>query len=246
MTRESQDARGFRGFQRFQPETRPEASQQLAVFTLGELEYAIDIMRIRQIIRPLAIRPVPYAPDFVDGVIELRGSVIPVVDLRRRFGLEPGADVRAVKFFIVRLRGRQLGLVVDSVVGVLRVRLEEIRPTPQWITGPEAAVFNGVCRREDRLVLLLDLERLLSTREALSLGDVVARKPSSERAVPDAGARRLASTPLPRAAPTPAPLAAPTPAPLAAPTPAPLEDDADGDDDEDWDSVLGSKRESDD
>lgn len=146
-----------------------ETSQQLAVFTLGALDYALDIMTIRQIIRPLPIRPVPRAPAFVEGVIELRGQVFPVVDLRRRFGLEPEASSRSAKFIIVQLGQRTLGLVVDRVLGVHRVRKDEIRPAPEWSDGGEAPVFSGVCRREDRLVLILDLAALLNRGEALRL-----------------------------------------------------------------------------
>ena len=151
---------------------RPGASQadmQFAVFTLGSLEYAIDIMRIKQIIRPLEVRPVPEVAGLIDGVIEMRGVVIPVMDLRRRFGLEPDPNTRGSKFIIVRLERRLIGLVVDRVIGVHRVSREAIRATPHWITGPAAAVFSGVCRRDTSLVLLIDLPRLVSSRDTLEL-----------------------------------------------------------------------------
>ncbi len=146
--------------------------RQFAVFTLGELEYAVDIMRISQIIQPQSIRPVPRAPTYVDGVIERRGVVIPIMDLRRRFGLEAPPSTRATKFIIVRLDGRLIGLIVDRVIGVHRVPHNAIRPTPEWIAGPEAAVFSGVCRREDHLVLMVDLATLVSTQEKLELGQM--------------------------------------------------------------------------
>lgn len=149
-----------------------EQDRQFTVFVLGDLEYAIDIMRISQIIQPLPIRPVPRAPSYIDGVIELRGVVIPIMDLRRRFGLDVGVASRATKFIIVRLDGRLVGLIVDRVVGVHRVGRSAIRRTPDWITGPEAAVFSGVCRREDHLVLLVELATLVSTTEDLQLGGV--------------------------------------------------------------------------
>jgi len=146
--------------------------RQFTVFTLGELEYAVDIMRISQIIQPQHVRPVPGAPAYIDGVIEVRGAVIPIMDLRRRFGLESAPSCRATKFIIVRLDRRLVGLVVDSVVGVHRVGRSAIRPTPAWIAGPAAAVFSGLCRREDRLVLLVELEALISTQENIQLGDL--------------------------------------------------------------------------
>lgn len=146
--------------------------RQLAVFTLGDLEYAVDIMRISQIIQPRPIRPVPRAPEYIDGVIELRGAVIPIMDLHRRFGLEPAQITRATKFIIVRLDHRLIGLIVDQVIGMHRVKHNAIRPTPEWIVGPEAAVFSGVCRREDHLVLLVDLATLISSEEDLQMGDL--------------------------------------------------------------------------
>lgn len=166
---------------------------QLAIFTLGNQEYGLDIMRIRQILRPQRIRPVPKAPAFMDGVIELRGVVVPVVDLRRRFGVEAREDARANKLVIARLQGRLMGLVVDGVHGVHRLRREEIRPAPRWIVGPESAVFSGVCRREDHLVLVLDLAKLLSSNESFHLGelslpaaDALPRDPEGVWGEPDA------------------------------------------------------------
>ncbi len=137
------------------------------VFTIGELEYAVDIMRISQITQQQSIRPVPRAPAYIDGVIELRGAVIPIIDLRRRFGLEPVPPTRATKHLIVRVDRRLVGLIVDGVVGMISVERSAIRPTPGWIAGPEAAVFSGLCRREDHLVLLVDLSALVSSEESL-------------------------------------------------------------------------------
>lgn len=147
-----------------------EPDRQFTVFVLGDLEYAIDIMRISQIIQPQPIRPVPRAPSYIDGVIELRGVVIPIMDLRRRFGLEPADISRSTKFIIVQLDRRLVGLIVDGVVGVHRVGRSAIRRTPDWIAGPEAAVFSGVCRREDHLVLLVELATLVSSQDNLQLG----------------------------------------------------------------------------
>jgi len=147
-----------------------EPDRQFTVFTLGELEYAIDIMRISQIIQPQPIRPVPRAPSYIEGVIELRGVVVPIMDLRRRLGLELLPATRATKFIIVQLDRRLVGLIVDGVVGVHRVGRSAIRRTPEGIAGPEAAVFSGVCRRGDHLVLLVELAALVSSEENLQLG----------------------------------------------------------------------------
>jgi purine-binding chemotaxis protein CheW len=143
--------------------------RQLAVFTLGELEYAIDILSIQQIVRPQTVRRLPRAPAFVKGVIDLRGQVIPVLDLGQRFGLEPGDGAGATRLIIVRCATRLLGLLVDRVLGVHRAGPEDLHPTPHWITGPEAAVFSGLCRREGHLVLILELSALLSLDDKVRL-----------------------------------------------------------------------------
>jgi purine-binding chemotaxis protein CheW len=146
------------------------SARQFTVFTIGELEYAVDIMRISRIIRSQTIRPVPQAPAYIDGVIELRGVVIPIIDLRSRFGLEPVPPTRATKQIIVQVDDRLVGFVVDEVVGMVRVEQSAIRPTPEWIAGPEAAIFSGLCRREDHLVLLVNLKALISSKESFELG----------------------------------------------------------------------------
>jgi purine-binding chemotaxis protein CheW len=146
-----------------------EPGVQLAYFAVGALHYAIDIMVIRQIIRPQPLRAVPHAPFFVDGVIELRGAIVPVMDLRRRFGVEPTPTQRSEKIIIVRLPGRMLGLLVDRVLGVRRVPRSRVHPTPDWFTGAEAAVFAGACMEDGGLVLILDLQGLLSAPERLDL-----------------------------------------------------------------------------
>ncbi len=188
------------GFRRYHGHGAPEPTEHLAVFSLGAAEYALDIMVIRQIIRPRPIRPVPRAPTFVEGVVELRGAVIPVVDLRRRFGVEPEVGPAAAKLIIVRLQGRLVALVVDRVIGVHRVKKTEIRGTPHWIAGPEAAVFSGVCRREEHLVLVIDLQQLLTTQETLHLGEVAPALMGGGSGPPD----RSGSSTSPSASGTPA------------------------------------------
>ena len=101
---------------------------QLACFCLGEEYYAINIMKIREIIRPLRITPVPKAPDFVDGVINLRGIIIPVIDMRARFGLESRDGDENERMIVVSVESRLVALVVDSISEVMRVVVGEIQP----------------------------------------------------------------------------------------------------------------------
>lgn len=157
---------------------RREEIVQLCGFRVGEEEYALDIMRIREIINPLPITRMPKAPPFVEGVVELRGTILPVVDMRKRFDLPPLSEQdlqnpvvrRARKYLIVPIDGRLVGLVVDRVSDVLRVSRESIRPAPSLSQHDAARYFAGVCRHRDRILLVLDLDAILSSSEKISLG----------------------------------------------------------------------------
>src|SRR5512133_3128779 len=97
----------------------PRERAELCTFRIGGEDYAVDIMRVREIISPLPVTPVPRAPAFIEGVIRLRSEVIPVVDVRKRFGLPPAPPTRRTKFIVVRIGGRRLALVVDEVTEVV-------------------------------------------------------------------------------------------------------------------------------
>ena len=146
---------------------------KLAGFHVGVDVYGIDIMRIKEVIqaRPYPVRPVPHAPDIVEGVIALRGVVIPVVDLRKRFGVsrfdEEERVERLRKLIIVAVRGRIVGLRVDQIVGELRVPSGALRPAPSMLRpggpgGPE--FFSGVFRSEETMVFVVNLDALLDVR----------------------------------------------------------------------------------
>src|SRR5262249_22310421 len=141
---------------------------QLATFFLGGEEYALDIMRIKEIIHPLKITPVPKVPGFIEGVIELRGTILPIVDLRKRFDLPAPAPTRSTKYIIVGMEGRIVGLVVDGVGEVLRIPGAEVRPSP-LDTGDAAHYFSGVHNAGGRIILILDIDRILSSEEKISL-----------------------------------------------------------------------------
>jgi purine-binding chemotaxis protein CheW len=158
-----------------QPAPGPGAGRvQLCTFRIGGEDYAVDIMRVREIIQPLPITPVPRAPAFVEGVVRLRGEVIPVIDVRKRFGLPPSAASRRTKFLVVHVAGRRIGLVVDEVCEVVRLSRAEIRPAPALVGLEGPRFFLGVCggdgaqerggRRtppSGRLRLLLNVKALL-------------------------------------------------------------------------------------
>jgi purine-binding chemotaxis protein CheW len=142
---------------------------QLAVFRVGEQTYALDIMRIKEVINPLPITPVPKAPATLEGVIELRKQILPVVDLRKRFDRPPTPTTSASKIILVKLEQGIVGLMVDGVREVVRLPREEIRPAPSLGAQPDAAFFTGVCRLGDDIVMVLDIDRVLSSEERISL-----------------------------------------------------------------------------
>lgn len=153
---------------------RADESLQLVGFRVGEGEYALDIMRVKEIINPVKVTAVPKAPPFIEGVIELRGAILPVVDVRRRFDLPApsGVPTRATKFMIVGIEvGAQrmiVALVVDGVSEPLRVGKDQIKPAPELATGA-SRIFSGVVHRDERIFMVLDLDRLLSTSEKETL-----------------------------------------------------------------------------
>lgn len=142
---------------------------QLACFRVGAELYALDIMRIKEIIRPQKMTPVPKAPSFIEGVINLRGAVIPVADLRKRFDQPINDATRKNRIVICSLAGKIIGLLVDEVTEVRRYGRHEIAPAPQFIKGPQADYFLGVARRDDDLIMLINLEKVLSTEELIEL-----------------------------------------------------------------------------
>ncbi len=147
---------------------------QVASFHVGAQEYALDIMQIKEIINPIEITVVPKAPPFIEGIIELRGAVLPVVDLRKRFALEVMPLSRGSKYIIVTLEGHIVGLVVDRVREVMQVDESEVLEAPALATGVDAKFIAGVFKRDERMILTLDVAQILSSSEKSVLGELGA------------------------------------------------------------------------
>ena len=143
---------------------------QIACFQIGSDTYAVDIMRVKEIIRPQKLTALPKAPAFVEGVANLRGAVIPVIDLRKRFEMPPPDDGRNRCLLIVTLAGSTIGLAVDEVTEVITIPVVNIKPPPQVAREVDSAYLLGVCLVRDSLVMLLNPDLLLSGREAAELG----------------------------------------------------------------------------
>lgn len=142
---------------------------QVACFRLMDDLYAVDIMRINEIIRPQKLTVLPKAPSFIEGVINLRGTVIPVVDLRKRFDMPSRPANASTRLLIIRVAGQSIGIVVDDVTEVITVPLKDIKPPPSVADGVSVYYLLGVCLSADGLVMLLDIDRLLTTTEVKAL-----------------------------------------------------------------------------
>lgn len=145
---------------------------QLVTFSTGDEEFGVDILKVQEIILPMAITKVPKAPEFVEGVINLRGKVIPVIDLRRRFGLKSKAQDKYTRIIVIEINQMIVGFVVDSISEVLRIPASTVEPPPPVVAGLESEYISGVGKLEDRLLILLDLDRLLSREDQEALGQL--------------------------------------------------------------------------
>src|SRR5919201_1718459 len=148
--------------------------QQLVVFHLGAELYGVEIARVHEIIRLMTVTRVPRAPSFVEGVINLRGKVIPVVDLRRRFRLPVAEHTRASRIVVVELGDHVVGIVVDGVSEVLRVNTATIEPPSPVVAGIDSAYLSGIAKVGDELIILLDLDRVLAREERRALDAAAA------------------------------------------------------------------------
>lgn len=149
---------------------RADRSKNLVGFTIGEVQYAVDILRVREIINPLAIVPLPHAPAAVLGVADHRGQVVPVLDVRRRFGLPAVETSRRTKWIVVQIGERSVGLVVDSVTDVFGAGEPDQRSVPEIGVGDAARGIAAVYSYGGRLVFVLDIDRIAAVAEVLDVG----------------------------------------------------------------------------
>jgi purine-binding chemotaxis protein CheW len=143
--------------------------QQLVVFELANEHYGLDISAVEGIIKMQAITKMPQAPTFVEGVTNLRGTVVPVIDLRKRFGLPTLDHTKDTRIVVVYMDKTKIGMIVDGVSEVLRIPEESIEPTPPMVSNVNTAFIRGIAKLEQRLVTLLDLSKVLSLDEQAAL-----------------------------------------------------------------------------
>ncbi|HET6763286.1 MAG TPA: chemotaxis protein CheW [Longimicrobiaceae bacterium] len=142
---------------------------QLVTFRVGGEEFGLDVFAVHEILRFSPVTPVPKAPQFVEGVLDVRGALVPVVDLRKRFEVAEVATNDDTRIVLVEFQGERLGLVVDAVTEVLRVPETAVLPPPKYVAGLAAEFIRGIVRMEGRLIVLVDMDRILGSAERIAL-----------------------------------------------------------------------------
>jgi purine-binding chemotaxis protein CheW len=151
----------FRQHDERKAEETPVALRELLAFRLAGEEYAIDIGSIEEIVKPRPATEVPFAPAYCPGLVSLRGKIVTLIDLRKRLGLEAEAPGRTARIIVARDAGRVVGLLVDQVTGVVRLAPGAIESTPVVVGGVDGEFVSGLGRVDERLVILLNLSRVL-------------------------------------------------------------------------------------
>ena len=142
---------------------------QLVTFRIGGEEFGLDVFQVHEILRFTEPTAMPKAPAFVEGVLDVRGTLVPVVDLRKRFEVHDLRYDDDTRIIVVDFQGERLGLIVDEVTEVLRAPETAVTAPPQYVKGLAAEFIRGIVRLENRLVVLLDLDRILSSQERMQL-----------------------------------------------------------------------------
>lgn len=146
---------------------------QLVIFKLASEDYGLPIGKVQEINRMVAVTKLPQTPDFMEGIINLRGRVIPVVDLRKRFGFGPAEHQDDTRIMVTDIAGQTVGLIVDAVHEVVTLKGDCIEPPPQSFVM-DAQFVQGIGKMENRLVILLDIDRIITTQESVMLKEIAA------------------------------------------------------------------------
>lgn len=159
------------GLRQKQAAAKEEANLQFVVFQVGVQTFAVEINRVKEILRYRKVTPLPKAPGFLEGVIDLRGVLIPIIDLRKRFDQNPVVSEQT-RIIVLRIKKKKIGLVVDAVQRVLPIPLKDIKAPPAIAQAHSAEHMLAVAKHEDELFIILDLDRILSTTENMRLEEV--------------------------------------------------------------------------
>ena len=142
-----------------------DTAMQLVTFQLGAENYGIDIMEVKEIVDYEEVRAIPNAPAYVEGIYNLRGAIIPIISLHRRFRIERAEDLEEDSLLILTIGGMQLGIIIDRVLRVITIDPDQIQPPPQIISGIGAEYIQGVVHQENGYLIILDSSRLFDPDE---------------------------------------------------------------------------------
>jgi len=151
-----------------------EELRQLVCFKLGAEDFGVDISKVQEINRMVEITKIPQSPSFVEGVINLRGRIIPVVDLRRRFGFELlGERTKENRIIVIETTSSTIGFIVDAVTEVLRIKSSSIEPTPEMVSsGVDVRYIEGVAMLTEQLLIVLDTDKVFCAEETRSIAAI--------------------------------------------------------------------------
>jgi purine-binding chemotaxis protein CheW len=150
-------------------------TMQIVGFRLADEEYGVEIVRAQEIIMPGQITWMPEVPDFICGLINLRGHVVPIVDLRKRLGLEARPNDEQTRIIVVNVEKRIIGMVVDAVTEVLRISGDQVEAPPSSIAGIDHEYIRGLVKLPDKLLILLNIENILSRDDQRLLSQAAGR-----------------------------------------------------------------------
>ena len=146
-----------------------QGQMQYVTFTLEDEVYGINVMQVQEVLREIEVAPVPGAPHYVTGIINLRGNVVSVIDARTRFGLPPRESTPLTRIIVIEAQQQIIGILVDSVAEVVDIEVSEIETAPNVGNEETARYIDGVVSRDEKLLILVDLNKLLSEAE---LGEI--------------------------------------------------------------------------
>ncbi|MDR2718631.1 MAG: chemotaxis protein CheW [Treponema sp.] len=151
-------------------------ANQLVTFQLGEELYGINIMDVKEIVRVQAIRAIPNAPPYVEGIFNLRSEIIPIINLHKRFHLKKlvssEEDELLSGFVILDIEGMKLGIIIDRISRVITIEKEEVQPPPQMLSGIGAEYIQGVVRQEEGYLIILDIRDLFNPKELQKIAEL--------------------------------------------------------------------------
>jgi purine-binding chemotaxis protein CheW len=155
-----------------QPAPKDDSSLQFVIFRAGVQSFAVEINRVKEILRYRKVTPLPRSPSFLEGFIDLRGTLVPVIDLRKRFEVAAPQYDNQTRIIILRSQKRKIGLVVDSVHRVLTIPFRDVKAPPAIAKAHGSDYMLAVAKHKDELYIILDLDRILSSVERMSLEKV--------------------------------------------------------------------------